>query len=227
MTDKEIKSKNINHKKSLKPASWSKNDLLAMHGKNGFLITRLSRYATTGWIAFFLSMSFFFAYVVVDKLVPVPVIAVNGSGQILGTFEYLDPTTRTDEEVIAASKYFLDRYTSVNSSTVFEDNAIALTMMVPALRQRTIESLTESSFLVKVEKAKAHSSNEYDKKDGATIIAKRDLLRAVRLKGYLVITPSAGSDVVEKPFDITLDIKIIPRNTFVTAGISVVEIRNN
>ena len=227
MADIEMKSKTIKPVKNATPSSWGKNELLAMHGSNGFLITRLSRYAITGWLAFFLSMSLFFVYVAFDKLVPVPVIAVNGSGQILGTFEYLDPTTRTDEEVIAASKYFLDRYTSVNGSTVFEDNAIALTMMVPKLRERTLESLKETQYLLKAEKARAHSFNEYDKNDGARIIAKRDLLRAVRLKGYLVITPRVGGDVIEKPFDITLDIKIIPRNTFVTAGISVVEIRNN
>ncbi len=211
---------------SLVPGSREKNNLLAKHGPNGYLITRLSRYAATGWIAFFLSLTLFIFYVAIDKLVPVPVIAVNGNGQILGTFEYLDPTTRSDEEVIAGAKYFLDRMLSFNSSTIYNDNSAALNMMQKELRNQKIEELKATNFLVRVESSRSHSFNEYDKNDGAIIIAKRNLLRSVRLRGNVVITPEGGK-TVEKEFDVTLDIEIIPRNTFVTAGISIIEIRNN
>lgn len=212
--------------KPLIPASRERNELLSMHGPNGYFITRLARYAVTGWVAFFLSITLIFFYIAIDKLTPTPVIAVNGNGQILGTFEYLDPTTRSDEEVIAGSKYFLDRFLSLNSSTIFNDNAAALSMMQESLRDRKLEELKATNYLNRAEKARAHSFNEYLVKNGATIIAKRDLLRSVRLQGNLIITPQDGR-TIEKPFDVTLDIEIIPRNTFVTAGLSIIDIRNN
>ncbi len=207
-------------------SSREKNELLSQHGPPGFLINRLARYATMGWFAFFLSLFIFLFYVAVDKLVPVPVIGVNESGQILGTFEYLDPTTRSDEEVIAGSKYFLDRLLSLNSSTIYNDNSAALNMMEDDLRAKKIEELKATNYLPRAEAARTHSFNEYDKRHGASIIAKRDLLRSVRLQGYMIITPEDGK-TIEKPFDFTLDIRIIPRNTFVTAGISIIDMRNN
>jgi len=225
-TTPEIADIESSHQPSAHPTRRQKNELLEMHGSSRFLITRLARYATTGWIAFFLSLSLFIFYVAVDKLVPVPVIAVNGNGQILGKIEYLNPTTRTDDEVIAGAKYFLDRFLSLNSSTIFNDNAAALTMMEEDLRNRKIEELKATNYLIRAENARAHSFNDFDKTDGAIIIARRDLLRSVRLKGNLVITAVDGQ-TLEKPFDITLDLRIVARNTFVTTGLSVVDIRNN
>lgn len=204
----------------------TKNELLAMHGPSRFLITRLGRYAFTGWLAFFIAVLAIFAMSAIYSLKQVPVLAVDGAGRVLGTFEYLDPTTRSDEEVIAGAKYFLDRYLSYNSSTIYNDYAAAMSMMNETLRGKKMEEITTTGYLPRVEKSKSHSFNEYDRENGAVIIAQRELLRAVRLKGFMVITTNSGR-TLEKPFDITVDLKVVPRNTFVTAGIEIQELRDN
>jgi len=204
----------------------SKNELLEMHGPSRYLITRLGRYAFTGWLAFFMAILTIFAMSAIYSLKQVPVLAVDGSGRVLGTFEYLDPTTRTDEEVIAGSKYFLDRYLSFNSSTIYNDYAAAMSMMGEELRATKMEEITSIGYLPRVEESKSHSFNEYSRDDGAVIIARRELLRAVRLKGFIVITLKNGN-TLEKPFDVTLDLKVVPRNTFVTSGIEIQELRDN
>ena len=208
------------------PVAKNKNELLNMHGPSRFLIVRLGRYALTGWLAFFLAILMLFAMSAVYALKATPVLAVDGSGRVLGTFEYLDPTTRTDEEVIAGAKYFMDRYLSFNSSTIYNDYAAAMSMMGEALRTQKMEEITASGYLPRVEESKAHSFNEYDREDGTVIIARRDLLRAVRLKGNIVITLESGK-TLEKPFDVTLDLRVVPRNTFVTTGIEITDLRDN
>ncbi len=210
----------------LKGMKREKNPVLEQHGPTGYFMVRLSRYAVTGWIAFFLSLTLFIFYVAIDKLVPVPVIAVDSAGRVLGTMEYLDPTTRTDEEVIAGAKHFLDSYTSLNSSTIYNDNAAALSMMSEALRDEKLESLISTNFLKIAEQSQVHSFNEYDEPNGAMIISSSGLDRSVRLVGNIVITPKNG-ETIEKPFDVTLELTIIPRNTFVTTGLMVTSIRDN
>ncbi len=209
----------------LKGMKREKNPVLNEHGPTGYFMVRLSRYAVTGWMAFFLSLTLFIFYVLVDKLVPVPVIAVDSSGRVLGTMEYLDPTTRTNEEVVAGAKHFLDSYTSLNSSTIYNDNAAALSMMSEELRNEKLEWLISTNYLQVAEAAQVHSFNEYDDQ-GATIINFSGLDRSVRLQGNTVITPKNGV-TIEKAFDVTLELTIIPRNTFVTTGLMVTGIRNN
>lgn len=214
------------------PKSLSKKERIAQHGNMGQLYIRLQRMALFGWLLFFVFILFFGLWLVVERLTPIPVLAVNESGQLLGTFEYLNPTVRTDGEVIAAGKYFLDRYLSVNSATIYNDYASALNMMNQELHKEKLQEVTDTNYLIRVEKNKTHSYNEYsDGAESPEIIARRDLYAAVRLRGYMVIqVPAVNGNVstkLERPFDITLDMQIIPRNTLATHGIQITSIRSN
>ncbi|OYV67591.1 MAG: hypothetical protein B7Z74_09425 [Deltaproteobacteria bacterium 21-66-5] len=49
----------------------------------------------------------------------------GAAGQVLGRMEYLGPDSRSDAEIRAAVKRFLDDYLSLNSTTIFDDYAAA------------------------------------------------------------------------------------------------------
>lgn len=217
----------MNENKSDQPLKTKPNEHIDRHGPMGFMILRLNRFAILGWVFGFVILIFFGLYIIIDKFQPVPVIAIDAAGRVLGTFEYLDPTVRTDEELIAASKYFLERYLSLNSSTIYNDYAAALSMMTEDLKKSKLEEIKLTGYLPKIEKAHSRSFNEYSKgQKKIAIIAKKGLNAAIRLRGDMIVTPENGK-ILERPFDITLDIKVISRNTLVTTGIQITNITGN
>lgn len=209
------------------PDPISPNAYLQHHGPMGFMIVRLNRYAVLGWVFGFSLLFFFSLYFLIDKLQPVPVLAVDSAGRVLGTFEYLDPAARTDEEILSASKYFLDRYLSLNSATIYNDYSAALSMMTQTLREEKLNEVKTTGYLARIEDAHSHSFNDYEGgRDKVAIISKSGHLVAVRLRGNMVVTPENGK-TFERPFDITLEMKVVARNSFVTAGIEITQITGN
>ena len=209
------------------PEKIKPNEYVQQHGSMGFMIVRLNRYALLGWVFGFIILFFFGIYFSIDKLQRVPVLAVDASGRVLGTFEYLDPSIRTDEEIISGSKYFLDRFLSLNSATIYNDYAAALSMMSNELRESKVNEVKNTGYLKRIEDAHSHSFNDYEKDSKkVTIIAKEGLRAAVRLRGNMVVTPENGK-TFEREFDITLEIMVVARNTFVTAGIEITNITGN
>ncbi|KAF0190506.1 MAG: hypothetical protein FD165_2674 [Gammaproteobacteria bacterium] len=208
------------------PVEVTPNDLVGQHGKTGWLIQRLQRYAMIGWLAFFALAAVFVGFLVVDKLIPVPVLAVDESGRVLGAFEYLSPTSRTDSELLAGAISFTEHYLSVNSDTVYPDYAAALSMMSEELRRQTLEDVKRTGYLAQVEKTKSRSYVEFYHGDKTPkIVSRRDLDTAVRLQGRLVIT--MNDQEIERPFDMTVDMTTIARNSLTTAGLVINAIRNN
>ena len=132
-----------------------------------------------------------------------------------------------DLKIISGAKYFLDRYLSLNSGTIYNDYAASLSMMSLDLREQKLSEVKNTGYLARIEGAHSHSFNDYSKgRKKAAIIAKQDLLAAVRLRGNMVVTPENG-ETFERPFDITLEINVVARNTFVTAGIKITNITGN
>lgn len=208
------------------PTPVTRNDLLNEHGHAGWLIRRLQRYAMIGWLAFFGLAAVFVGYLVVDKLIPVPVLAVDESGRVLGEFEYLSPTSRTDAELVAGAMSFVERYLSVNSDTIYHDYAAALNMMSEALRAQTLEDVKKTGYLAQIEKTRSRSYVEFYQGDKTPrILSRHDLDSAVRLQGRLVIT--MNDQEIERPFDMTIDMTTIARNRLATAGLMINAIRNN
>ncbi|RFA31635.1 hypothetical protein CAL65_22070 [Alkalilimnicola ehrlichii] len=78
------------------------------------------RYHWLGWVLAGLIFLFHLYYVTLDKVQPVPVIAVNEAGAVLGTFEYLNPMARSETELEAAAISFLRAYLSADSATILK-----------------------------------------------------------------------------------------------------------
>ncbi|MHB8346904.1 MAG: hypothetical protein ACYDHM_06855 [Acidiferrobacterales bacterium] len=208
------------------PQRLDPNELLGRHGPNGWLIVRLQRYALAGWIAFFVLLALFVLLVFVSTMAPKPVVAVNAAGQVLGHMEYLSPDSRSDTEIIAASRRFLDDYLSLNSATLFDDYAAALNMMSPALRAATLAALRRGGdYLARVRAAHARSRLSFDAPPGGErILERRGLTAQVRIRGELHIHDHGGRATV-RPFNITLDVAIVARTMANTAGLEITGIR--
>ncbi len=206
------------------PEKLTANEILKKHGPAGWLVRSLQQYGMLGWILFFILFLMFFVTIVVQKLAPQPVAVVNEAGQLVGTLEFLKPTTRSDQELKAASMRFAQLYMSLNSSTIFEDYSAAMNMMAPDFLAATQKALKEDNYLARVMQAKARSWLEFANPDGAIIVERRGLNAQVRLRGNIVVD---GNGRVEKPFDVTLEVQAVARNTSNTSGLSILSRRDN
>jgi hypothetical protein len=161
----------------------------------------------------------------VRTLAPQPVVAVDESGRVLGVLEYLHPSSRSDEEIKAASMRFLQLYLSLNSETMFEDYAGAMNMMAPALLKRTQEALKTDNYLARVVQAKSRSWLEFTPNAGIQLVERKNLNAQVRLRGNIVVDGPGGR--LSKPFDITLEIQAVARNSNNTSGINILSRKDN
>ena len=209
----------------MQPEKTEANEILKNHGPAGWLVRRLQRYALLGWFLFFITLSIHFLIVFASTFSARPVVVVDESGRVLGALEYLKPTTRTDQEIVAASKRFATLFMSLNSSTVYEDYAEAMNMMGPELLGITQQAIKTDNYLARVEAAKAKSWLEFAPNNGARIVERRGLNAQVRLTGNIVI--DAGTGPVSKPFDITLETEAVARNTTNTSGLIILSRKDN
>ncbi len=152
-------------------------------------------------------------------------MAVDSAGRVLGALEYLKPTTRSDDEIVAASMRFASGFMSLNSATIYEDYAEALNMMGPELLGITQQSLKASNYLSRVANAKSRSWLEFAQKDGAHVVARTGLNAQVHLTGSIVV--DAGAGPVSKPFDITLETEAVARSTANTSGLLILARKDN
>lgn len=209
----------------MKPSKAKANEILAQHGAAGWLVRSLQRYALLGWGLFFFVLIMHFLIVLISTFSPRPVVAVDASGKVLGSLEYLSPTARSDAEIIAASMRFTTLFMSLNSATIYEDYSEAMNMMGTELLAVTQMSLKKDSYLSQVEKTKARSWVEFAPTDGARIVARNGLTAQVRLVGNIVFDVGQGQS--SKPFDITLETEAVARNTANTSGLIIVSRKDN
>ncbi|KAF0190539.1 MAG: hypothetical protein FD165_2620 [Gammaproteobacteria bacterium] len=200
-------------------------ELLQMHGPTGGLIARLQRYSLLGWGLAGVLLLVLVAYVFVDKLMPVPVLAVDEQGRILGQFEYLSPDSRTDNEVVAGSVAFLRHYLSANSAFVMDDYTEALNMMEESLREQKLAGVLENNYLTRIANANTVSHLDIDKEHPPEILWRREQLSMLRVRGNVVA--QAGNNVVERPFDISLEMRSVPRTTLATTGFRITKVMDN
>lgn len=208
------------------PAKAKANELLAMHGPAGFLIRKLQRYALLGWALFFATLLMHMLIVLASSFASKPVIVVNEGGQMVGSIEYLKPSARSDQEILATSQRFMQHYMSLNSETIFEDYSEAMNLMSSDLQKFTKEALKQDNYLARVAKAKTRSRVFFAQgKDAPAILERRGLDATVRLRGAIQL--EGTSERIEKPFDTTLQIRAVARNTNNTAGLVITERRDN
>jgi len=116
----------------------NRNELIARHGVQGSMMLRLQRFSLLGWFLFSFLLVTNIVVVTIDQIIPEPVIAVDEAGRVLGTFEFMDASQRTNEEILAGAIYFARNYVNVNSSTIFDDYAASVNMMSPAFAKKTL-----------------------------------------------------------------------------------------
>lgn len=217
----------------MQPEKLAANELLAKHGPTGWLIRRLQRYALLGWVMFVGVFLLFFVTVIISTFAPRPVVTVDQSGKVIGSLEYLKPDTRSDDELIAASKRFTTLFLSLNSETIFDDYAEAMNLMGGKLREETESFIRKSTeegeggnYLGRVAAAKAHSWIEF-KPDAIKIIERKGMGATVRLVGNIMIELGDKGGTASHPFDLTLGVETVARNSLNTSGFVFVSRKDN
>ncbi len=104
-------------------------DIIKAHGPAGGLLLRLQRSARLGWFLFFITAFLFVGYVFIERIIPKPVLAVDESGRVLGTFEYVGGGYRTNEEYTEGVSRWMNYYLSFNAATIYQDVALAASAM--------------------------------------------------------------------------------------------------
>lgn len=183
---------------------------VSAHGPTGHLLRSLQRYAVLGWLLFAITGVLFATYVFITVLQPPQTVVVNESGQIIGQLEYFDERARPDSAVVATAKYFMSHHLSVSAATVYDDKAIALSMMSEALRERELENLAATDFFATVEKVNNLSRIEFvDTGEVTNRVQRRDGRQVeVLLNGNVVL---GLEDPKRVPFRAVLTLQLTPR----------------
>jgi hypothetical protein len=197
--------------------------LLHKHGATGSLVLLLRRYALLGWVLFCLLALYTGAYILVKAGQPIPVLTLDADGQLLGHIDYVDPLKRTDTELISGGKYFLLHHLSANSATIYEDAAIALSMMADELRARTLEQYKQTNQLRQIEQADVTSRMTFSREEAkrARVVWRRADTAAIELQGDVRI-----GDAIKNDYYVELTVQIVPRTQENTHGLQVLAIRD-
>lgn len=203
----------------------STREAIRGHGATGSLLLALRRYHYLGWLFAGALLLYHAGYVLIDQLQPVPVLAVDETGRLLGRFEYLDERSRTSAEYLGGGKGFLTAHLSANSSTVFEDAAAALNMMTPALAEEYEAQYLETGYLNTIAEAQTRSYLRFDSaellsQDGGQVLARYAGQR-------FIIFPEADQERLVNQFDISLELTAAPRTHLGTSGVRVLNIIDN
>ena len=203
----------------------NRNELITRHGIQGSMVLRLQRFSMLGWFLFVFLLLMNVVVVTVDKIIPEPVIAVDEAGRVLGTFEFMDATQRTNEEILAGAIYFVRNYVNVNSSTIFDDYAASVNMMSPEFAKKTLDDVRRTGYLTAIREAETQSRVKYARGKVAPEIIRREGLEAVvHLRGDIVVRHINGEQR-PTPFDLTVFMKLVPRTTLSTHGLQIVDIQ--
>lgn len=163
--------------------------------------------------------------VAIDRIVPEPVIAVDASGRVLGSFEFMDASQRTSDEILAGATYFVRNFVNVNSATIFEDYSAAVNMMSPELAKTTLGEVRRTGYLTAIKEGETDSRITFSSgKDAPSIIRREGLEASVHLRGDIVVRYLGGSERAT-PFDLTVSMRLVPRTTLSTHGLQIVDIK--
>ena len=197
--------------------------LINKQGTTGSLVLMLRRYALLGWVLFFLLALYTGAYILVKAGQPIPVLTMDQDGRLIGNIDYVDPLSRTDTELISGTKYFLLHHLSANSATIYEDAAIALSMMADTLSERTLAQYKTTNQLREIEKAGVTSRLTFarDPEQRARVVWRRADTAAVALQGDVRI----GEDI-SNAYSVELTVQIVPRTQDTAHGIKIIDIRD-
>jgi hypothetical protein len=197
--------------------------LIHKQGPTGSLVLLLRRYALLGWVLFFLLALYTGAYILVKTGQPIPVLTMDQEGRLIGHIDYVDPLRRTDTELISGAKYFLLHHLSANSATIYEDAAIALTMMADDLGKRTLAQYKTTNQLRDIEKADVTSRVTFTREpeQRARVVWRREDTAAVALQGDVRI-----GDDISNAYYVELTVQIVSRTQDYAHGIKILDIRD-
>lgn len=202
-----------------------RNELIMNHGIQGSLVLKLQRFSVLGWMLFFFLLVANVMVVAIDQIIPEPVIAVDESGRVLGTFEFMDASQRTADEILAGATHFVRNYVNVNSATIFEDYSAAVNMMSPELAKTTLNDVRRTGYLTAIKEGETDSRIKFAAgKTAPSIIRREGLETTVHLRGDIVVRSLTGEERAT-PFDLTVFMRLVPRTTLSTHGLQVVDIK--
>jgi len=208
------------------PVPIEKKVAIEAHGKPGSWMLRLQRTAVLGWVFFFITFVVLIASYFVGVVMPKPLLVVDSDGRLIGEIDFLEPVQRLDEEVISGGGRFLGFFLSLNSHTIFDDYAVATSMMGKELLKKVKKMILEDGYLQKIASANTRSDIEFDKENPPEIIQRGDNESSVRYRG--ILTMYHKNDPPQKdPFNITLYIKFHPTTSLRESGIEITDVYDN
>lgn len=150
-------------------------------------------------------------------------LAISGGlGFWVYTLQNPDTLRRSDSDVIASGKRFVDRFFSLNSATVDHDQFHALNMIVDEeLREQEFRRLKEKDHIRKVMAARMNSRVDWSRAN-AEIIGRYENGRVgVRYQAFLV-----RNDRVADPIDIVVYLMPVERSDGIPDGVGVIGYRD-
>ena len=198
-------------------------EVIARQGVAGSLVLMLRRYALLGWLLFFITAAWAGAFALVQIARPVPVLTLDSEGRLLGRIDYVDPLQRNDSELTADSLYFLTHYLSANSATIYDDAAIALSMMSEELRRSKLEQYKQTNQLQQIERADSSSQISFARtgQKKPQVIWRREGMAGIRIGGEIRL-----GEAISNPYFVELTVRLIPRTLDNNHGIEITDIRD-
>ena len=89
------------------------------------LMIKSARFGAYGWVAFIITFIFFMTYVLIDKLTPQPVAAVE-NGKIVGTVIYGSANSRPRDIIMSDAKDWIETCLSLDKHNIFENMGLCL-----------------------------------------------------------------------------------------------------
>ena len=117
---------------------------------------RLDIYATIIWQNRIVYAMFFVLIVASSAMIiamlsrPVPVLLVDEQGRYVAEVSYRESPPLNEQQLETMSKRFLQHYLSQNSATIYEDAALALAALCPALREPTRKEWVDGGRLARI-----------------------------------------------------------------------------
>jgi len=190
-----------------------------LHGTQGLLMQRLARYSVLGWALFVVTAIALFVLQAVAVWRTPPIVAVDRSGVILGNMEWWHASSRSSQDIMAASLRFVRDYVSADSATIVPDYVQALEMMASPFRHATVHALAKSAYIARVRQAHMRSWVTFAHADHRPrILSRSGRVALVRVSGTIHIVTSGGLRRSSR-FTLLLTVLAVARNPLDTAGV--------
>lgn len=195
-----MSSENINQREG-KPSAI-KDDLVA----------KAARFGAFGWLAFFIMLIAFIVQNIIYTLIPQPTLATK-DGTVVGQVLFDEARIRSVDDITIDLKALVQRCTSVNKHSIYEDMAICLNHMNKELADIRLDQYEANNYITNIANIGCErTSIAFNPKQ--TKITRDDL--GYSATGYVVgevICVTPGKKPISQAFNVELTVELTARDT--------------